>query len=63
MASQFGDVKETIETGATVEDFVRDYFGFRHDFLGVVAAVVVGYVVVFVFIFTISIKMFNFQRR
>ncbi|KAF7804589.1 pleiotropic drug resistance protein 1-like [Senna tora] len=66
VASQFGDVKDPIESttsGATVEEFVRNYFGFKHDFLGVVAAVIVGYTVLFAFIFAISIKMLNFQRR
>ena len=52
-----------LDTGETVEDFVRDYFGFKHDFLGVVAAVVVGFGLLFAFIFAVSIKVFNFQRR
>ena len=63
VASQFGDVKDSLNTGATVEDFLREYFGFRHDFVGVVAAVVFGFTVVFALIFAISIKIFNFQRR
>ncbi|OAY36808.1 pleiotropic drug resistance protein 1 isoform X2 [Manihot esculenta] len=63
VASQFGDIKEKLETGETVELFTRDYFGFRHDFLGLVAAVVFGFVILFAFIFAVSIKMFNFQRR
>ena len=63
VASQFGDKKDMLDTGERVEDFVRDYFGFHHDFLGVVATVVVGFAVLFAFIFAVSIKMFNFQRR
>uniref|UniRef100_A0A2N9EB47 ABC transporter domain-containing protein n=1 Tax=Fagus sylvatica TaxID=28930 RepID=A0A2N9EB47_FAGSY len=63
VASQFGDKKDMLDTGETVEDFVRDYFGFKHDFLGVVAAVVVGFGLLFAFIFAVSIKVFNFQRR
>ncbi|XP_048233398.1 pleiotropic drug resistance protein 1-like [Ricinus communis] len=63
VASQFGDRKETLETGVTVEHFVRDYFGFRHDFLGVVAAVVLGFPLLFAFTFAVSIKLFNFQNR
>ncbi|KAI6680128.1 hypothetical protein NL676_034009 [Syzygium grande] len=34
VASQFGDVKDALDSGETVEEFVRSYFGFRHDFLG-----------------------------
>ncbi|KAM4100328.1 hypothetical protein ACB094_05G059900 [Castanea mollissima] len=55
--------KDMLDTGERVEDFVRDYFGFNHDFLGVVAAVIVGFVILFAFIFAVSIKVFNFQRR
>jgi hypothetical protein len=46
-----------------VEGYVKDYLGFDHDFLGVVAAVVLGWTVLFAFIFAFSIKAFNFQRR
>ncbi|XP_058004743.1 pleiotropic drug resistance protein 1-like isoform X2 [Hevea brasiliensis] len=63
VVSQFGDVKDTLETGQTVENFVKIYFGFKHGFLGVVAAVVIGFGALFAFIFAISIKVFNFQRR
>ncbi|KAI9122317.1 hypothetical protein K1719_007006 [Acacia pycnantha] len=66
VASQFGDVKDPIQPnglGSTVEEFLRKYFGFKHDFVGVVAAVVVGFAVLFALIFAVSIKMFSFQRR
>ncbi|KAK9281885.1 hypothetical protein L1049_004792 [Liquidambar formosana] len=63
LASQFGDNKEKMDTGVLVEDFLKDYFDFKHDFLGVVAAVVLGFVVLFAFIFAFAIKSFNFQRR
>ena len=56
-------MKTTLVTGQTVEIFVRNYFGFEHDFLGNVAAAVVGFVALFLFIFAISIKILNFQRR
>ncbi|XP_041014876.1 pleiotropic drug resistance protein 1-like [Juglans microcarpa x Juglans regia] len=63
VAAQFGDNKDILDTGETVEDFVRDYFGFKHEFVGVVAAVIVGFTLLFAFIFAMSIKMLNFQRR
>ncbi|PHU19129.1 Pleiotropic drug resistance protein 1 [Capsicum chinense] len=56
VASQFGDIE-------SVEEFLRRYFGFKRDFLGVVAGVLVAYAVVFAFIFAFAIKAFNFQRR
>ncbi|KAM4111355.1 hypothetical protein ACJW30_05G061000 [Castanea mollissima] len=63
VASQFGDLTEKLDTGETVKDFLESYMGFKHDFLGVVAAVVVGFAVLFAFTFAYSILMFNFQRR
>ncbi|CAK8543696.1 unnamed protein product [Lathyrus sativus] len=67
LVSQYGDVKQNIESSdggvTTVEEFLRDYFGFKHDFLGVVAAANIALPVAFALIFAISIKMFNFQKR
>ncbi|XP_058112242.1 pleiotropic drug resistance protein 1-like isoform X3 [Magnolia sinica] len=63
IASQFGDVEDTIDTGVTVKAFVKSYYGFRHDFLGVVAVMVIVFGVVFAFIFAFSIKVLNFQKR
>ncbi|KAG6581908.1 Pleiotropic drug resistance protein 1, partial [Cucurbita argyrosperma subsp. sororia] len=63
VASQFGDVKDVLETGETVEEVVRVYFGFRHDFVDISASVVVGFGVLFALVFAISISIFNFQRR
>ncbi|KAI3830813.1 hypothetical protein MKW92_006041 [Papaver armeniacum] len=62
--SQFGDIQTTmVDTGVTVEFFMQDYFGFERDFQPVVAIVVVGFTVLFAFIFAFAIKTFNFQRR
>jgi hypothetical protein len=63
IASEFGDKKNTLETGETVEEFVREYFGFKHELVGVAAAAVVGFTVLFAFVFAVSIKVFNFQKR
>ncbi|ESR40384.1 ABC transporter G family member 40 [Citrus sinensis] len=64
VASQFGDIDDTrLESGETVKQFLRSYFGFKHDFLGVIAAVHVAFTVLFVFVFALGIKAFNFQRR
>ncbi|KAL0354743.1 UNVERIFIED_CONTAM: Pleiotropic drug resistance protein 1 [Sesamum radiatum] len=63
VASQYGDITDLLDTKQSVQEFVRSYFGFRHDFIGVVAAVIVGFGVVFAFIFAVSVKAFNFQKR
>ncbi|TVT97274.1 hypothetical protein EJB05_57480, partial [Eragrostis curvula] len=62
-ASQFGDVQEKLETGETVAEFLRSYYGFRHELLGVVAAVIMAFAVAFAFIFGFSVKYINFQRK
>ncbi|KAL9432590.1 hypothetical protein AB3S75_027592 [Citrus x aurantiifolia] len=63
VASQFGDVEDKMESGETVKQFVRSYFDFKHDFLGVVAFVVAAFAVLFGVLFAVGIKRFNFQNR
>ncbi|CAB4272708.1 unnamed protein product [Prunus armeniaca] len=63
VASQFGDLNHVLDNGETVKQFLGDYFGFKHDFVGVVATVHVGITVLFGFIFAFSIRAFNFQTR
>ncbi|KAH9617721.1 hypothetical protein KSS87_018667, partial [Heliosperma pusillum] len=41
IVSQFGEIKEKLDTGETVEEFIRRYFGFRSDLLGGAAGVVI----------------------
>lgn len=52
-----------MDTGETVEEFVRSYFGYRDDFKDVAAAVVVSFSLIFGSAFAFSIKAFNFQKR
>lgn len=64
VVSQYGDIEDRLlDTDTTVKQYLDDYLGFQHDFLGVVAGVVVIFTVLFAFIFAYSIKAFNFQRR
>lgn len=64
VASQFSDIKTPLESSSqTVEEYVRVYLGYRHDFLGVVAAVVLGFTILFATTFAVSMKVFSFQRR
>ncbi|PIN15399.1 Transporter, ABC superfamily (Breast cancer resistance protein) [Handroanthus impetiginosus] len=66
LTSQFGDIeKEIIVFGETktIVDFLRDYFGYRHDRLPIVAIVLLLYPIVFASIFAYSIAKLNFQKR
>ena len=65
IGSQFGDIGESMTDGnrESVKDYIESSFGIEHDFLGVAAGVVAGIAVLFAFIFAVSIKLFNFQRR
>ncbi|XP_077211790.1 pleiotropic drug resistance protein TUR2-like isoform X2 [Tasmannia lanceolata] len=64
VVSQFGDIHTTMEeTEESVSEYIEKYFGFKHDFLGVLAAGMIGFTVLFAFIFAFSIKFLNFQRR
>ncbi|XP_028551888.1 ABC transporter G family member 44 isoform X1 [Dendrobium catenatum] len=63
LVSQYGDVEENLDTNQTVAEFLRSYFGFKHDFLGVVAFMVVFFAFFFAFLFGFAIKTLNFQRR
>ncbi|KAL5127605.1 ABC transporter G family member 36 [Glycine soja] len=63
VASQYGDNRDKLENGQRVEEFVKSYFGFEHDFLGLVASVVAGFSLLFAFIFAFGIKVLNFQKR
>ncbi|KAK7349157.1 hypothetical protein VNO77_06301 [Canavalia gladiata] len=64
VASQYGDVTDLIKSeNKSVQEFIRSYFGIKHDFLGVCAIMVSGFAVLFVFIFALSVKVLNFQKR
>ncbi|WZZ57647.1 hypothetical protein YC2023_057754 [Brassica napus] len=63
ITSQFGDITEPMEDGTSVKQFIKDFYGFREGFLGVVAAMNVIFPLAFAIIFAIGIKSFNFQKR
>lgn len=63
IASQYGEYEDVLENGETVKEYLDRYLGFKHDFLGVVAGVHVGLILVFGVIFAYCIKTFNFQKR
>ncbi|KAM0060261.1 putative ABC transporter, AAA+ ATPase domain, ABC-2 type transporter, ABC-transporter [Helianthus debilis subsp. tardiflorus] len=63
VVSQFGDFNDELPNGETVKGYLDRFFGFKHDFLGVIAGVHVGLVLFFAFIFAYCIRSFNFQQR
>ncbi|KAG2598998.1 ABC transporter G family member 36 [Panicum virgatum] len=63
VVSQFGDMMSRMDDGRTVKVFVEDYFDFKHSWLGWVAAVVVGFAVLFAALFGFAIMKLNFQKR
>ncbi|CAO2175421.1 unnamed protein product [Urochloa humidicola] len=63
VVSQFGDMMTEMDDGRTVKVFVEDYFDFKHSWLGVVAAVVVAFAVLFAALFGFAIMKLNLQKR
>ncbi|XP_072965196.1 ABC transporter G family member 31 isoform X1 [Typha angustifolia] len=68
LTSQFGDSDKQMMLSdgvhsTSIKVFLEDHFGFRHEFLSVVAIVVVGFCVIFAVVFALAIKYLNFQRR
>ncbi|XP_019173606.1 PREDICTED: ABC transporter G family member 32-like [Ipomoea nil] len=68
LTSQYGDVNDNVRlpdgvNSLPIKDFLREEFGFRHDFLGVAIVAVCGFCLLFAVIFGFAIKYFNFQRR
>ncbi|KAF3332106.1 ABC transporter G family member 44 [Carex littledalei] len=64
VTSQFGDIDDPLHgSNETVREFLKSYFGFHHDFLPVVAVMVVGFAALFAVLFGVSIKVLNFQKR
>ncbi|MCD7449972.1 drug-responsive transcription factor pdr3 [Datura stramonium] len=66
LTSQYGDVDTQITVFGekkTVAAFLRDYFGFHHNQLPIVAVVLIAYPLVFASLFAFFIGKLNFQRR
>ncbi|KAL5720691.1 hypothetical protein ACHQM5_013335 [Ranunculus cassubicifolius] len=67
VTSQFGDMKTTMLTyngdAVPIKEFIRTTYGFSHDMLPLVASVIVGFAVLFAFVFSFAIRFFKFQKR
>lgn len=46
-----------------INQYIQDHFGFRTDFMGPVAGVLIAFTVFFAFLFAYCIKTLNFQMR
>ncbi|KAF8393439.1 hypothetical protein HHK36_021683 [Tetracentron sinense] len=67
IVSQYGDLEDKIKVPGmidqSIKSYVKDYFGYDQDFMGVVAVVLVGFTVFFAFMYAYCIKTLNFQQR
>lgn len=68
LTSQFGDIDAPMILSDGVHSlpiglFLKHHFGFKHEFLGVVAFMVIGFCALFAVVFALAIKYLNFQRR
>ncbi|KAE9602538.1 hypothetical protein Lal_00049481 [Lupinus albus] len=66
LTSQYGDINTEIsafEETKTVAEFLKDYYGFDHDFLGVTALVLIAFPILFALLFSYCIGNLNFQKR
>ncbi|CAH9086271.1 unnamed protein product [Cuscuta epithymum] len=65
IASQFGDLEDIVvdADNLPVKNFLDSNFGFKHSFLGVIAAVMIAFPTMFAVTFAYAIKVFNFQKR
>ncbi|XP_027927045.1 ABC transporter G family member 36 [Vigna unguiculata] len=67
IVSQYRDVEITIfvpgENNQTIKHYIEDHYGFKPNFMGPVAIVLVAFPVFFAFVFAFSIKTLNFQTR
>ncbi|GLT66273.1 hypothetical protein SLA2020_386450 [Shorea laevis] len=68
IVSQYGDVEKTIRVpGITPDPSIKSYiesqFGYDPNFMGPIAAVLVGFTVFFAFMYAYCIKTLNFQTR
>jgi len=69
ITSQFGDVESTTSvlgdtsSAQPVNQFIETYFGFKRDFLPVVALMMPLFAILFAVVFVLGIKILNFQHR
>lgn len=66
LTSQYGDENKKIlifGEPKTISSFIEEFYGFRHDHLGLVAFVLLAFPIVYASLFAYCITKLNFQRR
>ncbi|KAF7814222.1 ABC transporter G family member 36-like [Senna tora] len=66
IVSQYKDISTEISVGSdkvAINQYIQDQYGFKTDFMGPVAAVLITFTVFFAFMFAFCIKILNFQVR
>ncbi|KAI3671593.1 hypothetical protein L1987_87332 [Smallanthus sonchifolius] len=68
IVSQYHDAENTIKVPGMTYDpamnwYIKDYYGFRLDYMGPVASVLVSFCVLFAFIYAFCLRILNFQVR
>ncbi|KAF2301149.1 hypothetical protein GH714_020446 [Hevea brasiliensis] len=68
IVSQYKDAEDTITVpglspNPSIKSYIQDYYGYDPDFMGPVAAVLVGFTVFFAFVYAYAIRTLNFQTR
>lgn len=68
IVSQYRDITTGISVPGrsdqpALKDYIEDHYGFKSDFMGPVACVLVAFPVFFAFVFAFAIKVLNFQTR
>ncbi|KAK1422304.1 hypothetical protein QVD17_25323 [Tagetes erecta] len=68
IVSQYHDVEDTIKVPGMPYDpalnwYIKDHYGFRLDFMGPVASVLVSFCVLFAFVYALGLRILNFQVR
>ncbi|KAK1434146.1 hypothetical protein QVD17_11064 [Tagetes erecta] len=68
IVSQYHDVENKIMVPGMTYDppfnsYIKDRYGYRLDFMGPVAAVLVGFCILFAFVYALCLRILNFQMR
>ncbi|KAI7741346.1 hypothetical protein M8C21_029251, partial [Ambrosia artemisiifolia] len=68
IVSQYHDAENTIKVPGMSYDpamnsYIKDYYGFRLDFMGPIATVLVTFCVIFALIYALCLRILNFQVR